>query len=834
MAAAVLKQEGGLRPILADLLGDLFYGGRVLARRPGFTLVAILTLALGIGASTAIFSVVNGILLRPLPYPQPERLAMLWESNFKRGWARQLVSLANIPDYRASASIEDIAAIWIRSSLLTGGEGYAETVTNARVEYRFFSTLGVQPALGRAFLAEEDRSDGNAFVILSHGLWMRRFGGDQGVLGQSLQLDGRPVEVVGVMPAGFHFPNGASIWTPLGIDPLKWPRIRHSQQAILRLAPSASWEQARSELEAVAAALEKEYPDTNSDWGVALVPLRDQMVGIVRRPLAVLMAAAGLLLLIACANVAGLLLAWSSARVRELAVRSALGAGRGRLSRQLLAENALLALAGGILGIALAWGGVSVLQAADRTVQPRMEELLADVASETGQLPRLQEAGIDSFVLLFALSASAGTILLFGLYPALRASRLSPQASLKEGIGASAGMAGVRLRTLLIVTQVAMALVLLMGSGLLLRSFQQLLSVNPGFRADGLLSFRITVPPGHYPDDPSQAAFHDRLLDAVRALPGVKGVASYWFLPFHNGTFPSFYSISKIGTAEGGEDPDSRVTAALQICSSGYHDLMRIQLLSGRTFSEQDSQESLRVAIVNQTLANQLWPEEDPLGRQFRLGRTPITVVGVAADTKRFGLTAASPLLIYIPFAQNPHTTVGVLARVSNSPLELAGPVREALRQIDDQAALSDDALVEEVIGDSVARERLTTLLAGGFAVAALLLAVVGLYGLISYLVGRRRHEFGIRLALGARASDVASLVLKSGLRLILAGVVLGLGAAMALTRFLSSILYNVSVTDTVTYLSVPCLLLAAALLACYIPARRATRIDPIQALRYE
>ncbi|HEX7175766.1 MAG TPA: ABC transporter permease [Pyrinomonadaceae bacterium] len=810
--------------LLGEFWQDLRYGLRMLLKNPGFTIVAVIALALGIGANSAIFSVVNTVLLRPLPYKDPERLVMVWEDRTKRGYPRDTPAAGNYTDWRDQNQVfEGMAAIADLSFNLTG-VGEPERLDGRRVSASLFPLLGVEPQLGRAFLPEEDQPGGNRVVIMSHGLWQRRFGSDMSIIGKPLNLNGESHTVVGVMPPDFQFPSrDDELWAPIAFDPQEATnRRRHYLQIVARTKPGVTPQQAQVELSAIAERLQQQYPETNTDVGAAVVPLHEQLVGDIKPALLVLLGAVGFVLLVACANVANLLLARASVRQKETSIRVALGASRSRLIRQFLTESVLLAALGGVAGLLLSLWGVNLLKAF-------IPENISQAQSVT----------IDGSVLAFTLLVSLLTGLVFGLAPAMQTSSFNLNEALKEGGRDSvAGSRGNRLRGLLVITEVALALILLIGAGLLINSFLRLRNVDPGFRADNLLTMSIVLPQLKYPDQTRRSAFYNELVSRVESLPGVKSAAVTNWIPL-------VLQGDSIGiSVEGRPDPGpgQRPSAVTRVVSPDYFRTMNIQLLQGRQFDAQDKVDSPSVAVISETMARRLWPGEDPTGKRITPGAPDsanpddwITVIGVVKDVRQFELVAEPKPQMYLT-----HIQAGFFAprhlvvSTDVEPLSLAGAVRKTVWDIDKDQPVSNVNTMESVLSESIARQRFSMLLLGIFAAVALVLAAVGIYGVMSYSVAQRTHEIGIRMALGAQRGDVLKLAVGGGLKLVLIGVGVGLVTAFILTRVMSSLLFGVSATDPTTFIIISLVLISAAVLASYIPARRATKVDPMVALRYE
>jgi putative ABC transport system permease protein len=802
---------------MQTLWQDLHYGARVLLKNPGFTAIAIITLALGIGANAAIFSVVNAVLLQPLPYLEPERLVLLW-GNFRRDNSTAHINPLDFLDYREqNRTFEQLAAFApdINDVALTGS-GEPERLWGDAVAANFFDLLGVKPALGRTFVPEEEETDRNPEVILSYGLWQRRFGGDPSIIGRAITLDGYSYIMIGVMPAGFKPPRASDLWVPCRVRGFTNDRKGHFLRAIGRLKPGVTIEQANADLDAIARRLGEQFPDTNANWNVRLVPLQEQMIGNVGQSLWLLFGAVGFVLLIACANVANLLLARTATRTREIAVRSAIGASRWRVARQLLTESLLLSLCGGALGgLTAVW----------------MLDLLVSISA--GNIPHWTQVAIDTRVLSFTLLASILTGLLFGLASALHASKPNLIETLKEGgQSATGGARGNRIRSLWVVSEVALAVIVLVGAGLLIRSLIRLQQVDPGFDAENVLGLRLILFPAGYRQPEPVIAFYEQLRQRLAALPGVQAVGTISELPLSGQQ--NDYGFRFEGRPR---DPNRRVSADWRRVDHGYFRAMNIPLLRGRGFTEQEARADSKVAIISDFLARRFFPNEDPVGKRllFDFDREmPFDIIGVVGDVHHCALHIGVHQTIYFPSLRL--RDFNLVIRAAGAPANLAADVRRAIQEVDKNLPASAIRPMEDLLFNSMAQQRLNTFLLSAFAALALFLAVIGVYGVMSYSVTQRTHEIGVRLALGARMRDVVGLVLRQGMRLALLGVAIGLLGALALTRLVmaSSLLFEVSPTDPATFAAIAVLLTAVMLLACWIPARRAAKVDPRVALRYE
>jgi putative ABC transport system permease protein len=822
---------------METLWQDLKYAARMLVKKPGFTAVAVLTLALGIGANTAIFSVVNAVLLEPLPFHHPERLMAVWMTGLKGGMANKgHLSYPDFADFRSqNRSLERMAAVNTNDFTLTGsGEPYR--MTGAIVSPDLFPLLGVSAEAGRTFTPEEDLPPGvkgNHVVLLSHHLWQQRFGSDPGIVGRRLILNSRSYTVVGVMPASFAFPIQpipVDLWTTHavmketadGSTPMTDERGAHYLTVIGRLKPGVTQAQAQADLSAVAAQLEKQYPDSNANKGCMLVPAHEDLVGDIRPALLVLIGAVSCVLLIACANVANLLLARSTTRQREMAIRTALGAGRKRVMQQLLTESVLLALLGAVGGVLLALWGTDAL-----------------IALSPADIPRLANARLSIPVLGFTFVVALITGVLFGLAPAFQSTRAALSESLKEGgRGTSEGAAHGRMRGALVVAEMAIALVLLVGAGLAMQSFLRLAAVNPGFDAQRVLTMSIDMPGARYVTNEQIAQTSRQLLTGIEGLHGVRSASM---------SFPLPLSDNNMGVVFGIEERPLEKTdlpgTALHVVEPGYFRTMGIPLKTGRDFTPEDTLKSPLVVIVNETLAKKYFPNEDPIGKRVQPSinvepgskTDPMReIVGVVGDVRFRSLRSETGPEMYGPEAQLPFGELSIVIRADGDPAQVIGAVRETLRRMDPDMPLYEIQPLEHYVAGALAQTRFNSLLLGIFSGVALLLTAIGLYGVTSYSVAQRTQEIGIRVALGAQRADVFRLVVGQGLRQSALGLVLGLGAAFAVTRTMASLLYGVSATDPPTFGGTSLVMLLVTCAACYIPARRATQVDPLVALRYE
>ncbi|MGD8698656.1 MAG: ABC transporter permease [Gemmatimonadales bacterium] len=800
---------------MSSLWADIRYSVRVIGKNPGFAAVAILTLALGIGANTAIFSVVDSILLRPLPFPDSERLVVLCEENpAVAGFC--VASPPNVEDWSRQARAIEALGIGRDWAFILKTETGSEGLSGGLATPSFFKVLGLNAQVGRLFLPEDQQLGSNNVVVLGHGLWQTQFGGDPGVVGRVISLDDHSYTVVGVLPAGVEIPRleYVEIWTPLHIDPTaEEHREWRGFKAYGRLAEDAALDEARDEMNVIAGRLAEAYPATNEGWTIAVSPLREHVVGSIRATLLIFLGAMGFVLLIGCANVANLLLARATERRREFAVRAAIGAGRSRLVRLLLTESLLLALVAGALGLVLSFWAVE-----------------AFIALAPGGIPRLEEVGIDRSVLIFATLLSMSTCVVFGLAPALFASRLDLNQSLKEGDQRSPGRSGSRLRSALVVSEVALALVLLIGAGLLTRSFAELLRWEPGFDQSNLMETWLLASDGKYSDAGQVAELFDAAVEEVASLPSVVSVGMTSAGPLFGGREPDEFAIA----GRSGPEPDQRPVARRYDIGPGYFRTLGIPLQRGRDFTAADTRAAPPVAIINETLARRYFPNEDPIGQQVTMLERPMTIVGVVSDVQPF--RAGDPIEpeIYWPFKQRPRYATFLLIRTASDPTAAIRPIEQRLKTLDPDMNVSTFRTMEELVGRQLVRPRFNMLLIGVFASVALLLAAIGIFGVISYSVAQRTREIGVRVALGAADGDIFRSVVGRGMTLTLTGVALGLVGAFGVTRVLSSLLVGVRPTDPLTFASIAVLLMLVALLACYVPARRAMRVDAMVALRSE
>jgi putative ABC transport system permease protein len=812
LTAVYGTNRGGL-PVFAHVVRDTRYAIRQLLRTPGFSVVAIFTIALGIGASSAIFSVVNGVLLRPLPFPSPGSLVHVHE--ILRQFGRFSVAPATFLDWRQQNTVfERMVALNSSSAALNEG-GNPERVIGTVVSWDFFELLGVEPAMGRSFRAEEDAPGRDSVVVISHGMWQSRFGGDPKILERAINLNGVPVTVIGVMPQRFAFPQAAEFWRPLAL-PANPTRGGHFLAVIARMKPGVSAEQAGAEMKTISERLAVQYPAQSANESAEVVPMHEQLVGNIRPALLTLLAAVGVVILIACANVANLLLVRASVREKEIAIRRAMGAGRGRLALQMLCESVVLAMTGGALGVLLAFLAIGPIQ-----------------RLSAGSIPRAGEIFVDGTVVIFALLASVLTGLLFGLAPVWQISRSTPGSVLKEGGRSSATSGGRWLRSALLVAEVAMSLVLLVGAALLLRSFARLTNVDPGFQPDQVLAFRVSLPNAAYREDHHRIAFFDRLLADLDALPEVASAGAIQSLPMRNDYYLSFTIRGRPAP-----QPNEGPSASYRAISPRYTTAMGIPLVRGRLFTERDAEKSPMVAVVDQKFADRYFPGEDPIGQGIDIGNGTdgfYEIVGVIGDVRQDRLDTSPSPTMYVPYAQGgAFSTMWVVARATGDPAQLPAAARQTVRAIDANLPAYSITPLPTVISDSVAQRRFSMLLLGLFAMIALFLAAVGLYGVVAYTVSQRTQEIGLRMAIGAQRGDVLRMVVGGGMKLALIGVIVGVAGALALSSLVATMLFEVRRFDPPSYAITAAVLLAVAAVACYVPARRAMGVDPIVALRQE
>ena len=813
---------------LETCVQDVRYGFRTLRKSPGFTAVAVLTLALGIGGNTAIFSVIHGVLLEPLPFKDPARLYTLWERNLKMGYEQNPPAAANFRDWRDHNTVFEQMAIFDTSRTFNlAGSSTPERVDGAAVSPGLFEMLGVAPALGRTFSSDEDELGRDRVVILSYGLWQLLFNADRSIVSKTVSIEGQACTVIGVMPPGFEFPGNtgtilniftapaAQLWVPLALTPGDWSqRSSHYLQVLARLKRGVTLSQAQAEMNSIEQQLVKEHPRDYIGSDVKLVSLHTQVVGSYRAALLVLFGAVLFVLLIACANVANLLLARAASRHREVAIRSAMGASRPRLVRQLLTESLMLGIAGGALGVLLADWGVSLL----KLILP-------------ADFPNVTSIRIDGQVLMFTIIAAVASGLVFGLAPAFQASRTNLAESLKEGERGAEGFHRNRLRSLLVVSEIALALVLLTGTGLMLRSFVRLQEVDPGFSPEHVLTMEISLPDVRYPD-PQKASLFSNLLERVHALPGVESAGAIGHLPLA-GDIES-YLMEVEGQAP---LPNEYANPDVHLVEPGYFEAMKIPLRRGRLFDERDGADSPHALIINEVVSRNVFHNENPIGKRLQMGINNFTgeIVGVVGNTRHLKLDLPPVEEVYLSYPQAPiRGTMALTIRTTAPPLSLAQTVRQIVMGMDKELPVSKIRTMGEVIEASVAAPRFRTLLLGLFGLAALFLGTLGIYGVMSYSVSQQTHEIGVRLALGGDRSDIFTLVVGQGLKLTFIGIAAGIVGALGMTRFLSSLLYSVKSEDPTTFAAVAVLVTLVAFAACYIPARRATRVDPMISLRYE
>jgi putative ABC transport system permease protein len=798
------------------LFQDVRYGLRMLLKNKGFTAVAVMALALGVGANTAIFSLVNGVLLRPLPFPNAERIVYLEGKNPSAGITDSNISFPDFTDWSQQTDLFASTAAYYTGNSNLGADGAEpERVPRAGVTSGFFNVLGVQPAIGRSFVAEDDQPGTQTVAIISDGLWKRRFGSDPGIIGKQVQISARPITIIGVMPPGFEMPEQTQIWMTSGVKASEEPRDNRSWSAIGRLNPGVDLKQAQSRISAVDAKLANQFPDTNKGWDTTVWILHERLVKEVKPSLLALLGAVGFVLLIACANVANLLLARSAARQKEIAVRAALGASRGRVVRQMLTESILLSTIGGISGLLLSiW----------------LTDLLISIIPEGA--PRLDQVGIDYRVLLFVFGISALTGILFGLAPALQASKLDVSSSLKEGGRSGEGHRRTSARSLLLIGEVALSLILLVGAGLFIKSFLRVQEIRPGFNSNHVLIASVALPGAKYKDQ-QRPEFFRQLIERLVASPGVQAVGGGINLPLS----ASNYNIGRAFIPEGRPlTVDESINGSFSTITGDYFRAFQIPLLAGRTFEIRDGPDAPKVVIINESAAKRYFGSPaGAIGKRLTIWRDEQfirEIVGVVGDTKTAALDAESGAQIYVPHAQDAGWNfMALVVRTASDPAAFAATLRREVQALDKDQPIYNVRTMDDVVANSLGTRRVSMQLFAVFAGAALLLAAIGIYGVMAYSVTQRTHEIGIRMALGAQKSDVLGLVIQQGMTLTVIGVVVGLVGAFSLTRLIASLLFGVAATDPLTFVAIPLLLLFVALVACYLPARRAARLDPIEAL---
>ncbi len=806
---------------------DLRYSFRMLLKSPGFTAVAVLSIALGIGANTTVFSVINAVLLKSLPYKDASTLMLVWGDN---GTERSLtgrnqLSWTDLADLRNQATVFEDLAAYTNWSPIMHGDSAAERMPAIQVGDGYFKIMKGEPILGRVFTPEDQEDGKDMVIVLGHALWQRRFGSDPNIVGRSLQLNSRPYTIVGVMGPDFHplpstlvSPEG-QFYRPVAETYDESQRDARHLRGIARLKPGVGVEQARAEMNVIAQRLEREHPLTNKGQGVNVVSITDDTIGGVRPALLMIFGAVVFVLLVACANVANLLLARASARHKEITIRAAIGAGRAQLVRQLLTESLLLAIFGGALGLLLATWGVGLIEVYGAKINPMFNGIRIDLPT-----------------LIFTVGLSIVTALLFGLAPALQISKPNLTESLKEG-GRSAGAAasGNRLRSGLVIAEIAMTLVLLVSAGLLIRTVARLSKVDKGFNAANVMAMNIGLPTAKYPKPENVIAFYQQATERIAALPAVKAAGLTSVLPLSDNFDGRGLAVEDHPKPRGEE-----ITVDMYVTTPGYLRAMEIPLLKGRTITERDTQDSVKIALINRTMAAALWPNVDPIGRRIKFpgddkNPTPWrTIVGVVSDVSQYALDKKAPMQIYLPHAQFPTSFNTIVVKTDNQSLAMTNAIRNEILSVDKDQAVFQVTTLEELLGESILLRRFFMLLLVGFAMLALVLAAVGIYGVMSYVVTQRTQEIGIRMALGAQVGDVLKLIVGNGMKLALIGISLGLAAAFAVTRLLAELLFGVTATDLSTFTVVSSVLAVVVLLACYIPARRATKVEPLEALRYE
>ena len=813
---------------MQTVLQDLRYGARMLLRTPGVTLVAIIALTLGIGANTVIFSAVHAVLLRSFPYQDGERLAIVWEHRKRadRNNPQNVINLGNFFDWKDQNSVfTDMAAFFDLNVNLTG-DGSPEEVPGQVATPNLFSLLGVNPIMGRTFAPDDGKPGQNQVVVIGYDLWQRRFGGDPSIVGRKVTINNEPNEVIGVLPPNVGWfvqknsmvRSAPQIWSPWQVSENLRKRQGRFARAVARLKPGVTFEQAQNEMQVIGARLEQQYPEFNTNWGVNVVPLRTQVTGEIRKPLLILLGAVGFVLLIACANVANLLLARATSRRKEIALRAGLGASRWRIARQLLTESILLSVIGGVSGLMLAWWGTRAL-----------------LALSPPELMDLRDTSVNLPVLGFTMGLTLLTGIVFGLVPALQATRVDLNESLKEG-GRGGQSGSHRVRSAFVVTQVALALVLLVGAGLLIRSLSQLNSVAPGFNPDKVLTVRVNLPGQKYDSDAKVLTFFQQAVGQLKSLPGVESAAAINYVPF--GGLYSGTGIHIEGQPE--PPPGQRLGTGVVVTDVNYFATMGIPLKRGRLFTEQEATEMRHVVVVNETFARQNFPGQDPIGKRVTIDmkeegeNVPNEIIGIVGDNKHKGLDAEVEPMAFWPHPELVYSSMTLLVRTKGDPTGLATAARNVIHQIDPDQPVGEVNTMQGLMATSIAKSRFNTILLTVFSAVALVMAAVGIYGVMSYSVQQRTHELGIRMALGAQYLDVLRLILKQGIVLGVIGVAVGLLGSFGLTRLMTTLLFEVTPTDLKTFAAVSVGLFAIVLIACYIPARRATKVNPLVALRYE
>jgi predicted permease len=820
---------------MGTLWQDLRYGARMLRRNPGFAIVAILTLAIGIGANVIIFSIVNGVLLRPLPFPDSRRIVTLWETDANRGVVRGTASAAEFLDWRdMNHSFQDLSG-WRALYFTITGSGDPEQVWGSQVSGNFFRMLRVSPVLGRDFTAEDEQPGHEQVVILSYALWQRHYGGDPGLVGRTIALDDKPFVVVGILPQGFTLYGTIpefEIWKPFAFTRTQLDRENHELVIFGRLRDKVTLQQAQMEMESIVARLKQQYPGIDQKNGIRVAGFHDELVRPLRPGLLLLLAAVGFVLLIACANVANLLLARASVREREIAIRASLGAGRRRILAQMMTESVLLALLGAIAGIALAYGGLQVLH------------LVMPPAAGRGQIPHLDWITISGRVLGFTFLIALFTAVIFGLAPAIQVVRSELYESLKEGSrGSTGGRRSHFARSVLIVSEVAFSLLLLVGAGLLVRSFALMMSEDLGFNPSKLLTMQIFLPETHYTTVPSIVNFDDAVIDRVGALPGVVSAGAINFLPLTGWTAFCDFDIAGRASPDSGE----HFTGAYRVIDWRYLRTMEVALKEGRDFASSDGPDSQGVVLINETLAHRYWPNEDPVGKQIKLifpatlrpwdaqaRQGWLTIVGIVGDVRDWSWAEPKVAQLYLPDTQNASKIMRLVVRSSGDPTQLTAAIRQVVEFVDPNQPITEVSSMDEFLTIVMAQRRLNMSLLAFFAAVAAVLAAIGIYGVMSYAVTQRSHEIGIRMALGAESRDVLRMIVNEGMKLALLGLLIGIVVAVIVTKYLESQLYGVRARDPLTFITVAAGLALVAFAACYFPARRATKVDPLSALRYE